>query len=158
MNLNKVFIIGNLVSDPELRTTSSGQPVTSFRVATNRIWKDKSGSRQEATEYHNVVAWGRNAEIITQFLKKGSQALIEGRLQTRSWQDKEGQPRWTTEIICERLQLGPRSQGTGGGGFVPKEAESPAAARAALKPAADEIPVIDLEEELGEEKEEDVPF
>lgn len=111
MNLNKVFLIGRLTADPELRTTVSGQPVGSFRIATNRYWTDKSGARQEDTQFHNVVVWGRQAEIANQFLQKGSVVLIEGRLQTRNWQDKEGQTRWMTEVVCERMQLGPRPGG-----------------------------------------------
>lgn len=109
MNLNKAIIIGNLVSDPELRSTPSGQQVCNFRIATNRIWTDKnSGQQQKKTEYHSIVAWRRLAEIASQFLKKGSLVLIEGRLETRSWQDSSGNKRFRTEIIAERMQLGPK--------------------------------------------------
>ncbi|MDP2704114.1 MAG: single-stranded DNA-binding protein [bacterium] len=108
MNLNKVFLIGRLTVDPGLRSTQSGQAVTSFGLATNRVWNDKSGQRQEDTEFHNIVVWGRQAEIVSQYLKKGSMALIEGRLQTRTWQDAQGQKRRTTEIIADRVQFGPR--------------------------------------------------
>ncbi len=109
MNLNKVFIIGRLTQDPQLRTTPSGQPVTTISMATNRIWNSKSGERQSDTQFHNVVVWGRQAEVVNQFLKKGSLAMVEGRLQTRSWQDNQGQNRRTTEIVCERIQFGPKS-------------------------------------------------
>lgn len=111
MNLNKVFIIGNLTRDPELRQIPSGQAVVSFGVATNRFYIDSSGQKQKQTEFHNVVAWGRNAEIISQYLRKGSSIMVEGRLQTRNWIDQQGVKHWRTEIIAERIQLGPRTSG-----------------------------------------------
>jgi len=108
MNLNKVFILGNLTRDPELRQTPNGQNVTTFGVATNRMWTDKSGVKQNQTEFHNVVLWGRLAEIAHQYLAKGRLVLIEGRLNTRTWEDQSGQKRNRTEIIAENMQLGPR--------------------------------------------------
>lgn len=133
MNLNKVILIGNLASDPELRNTPAGQPVCSFRLATNRVWTDKTTrNQQKETEYHSVVTWGRLAEIASQFLTKGSLAMIEGRLRTRSWQDSAGNKRFWTEIVAERLQLGPRGAKT----TSPTEAQK------------EDIPVI---EEGGEE-------
>lgn len=109
MNINKVIIVGNLTSDPELRTTPSGQQVCSFRVATNRTWTDKTtGQKQTKTEYHTIVAWRRLAEIASRYLTKGKMVFIEGRLETRSWQDQAGNNRFRTEIIAENLQLGPR--------------------------------------------------
>lgn len=111
MNLNKVFIIGNLTRDPELRQTAGGQAVCSFSVATNRIFNDKDGQRQKQAEFHNIVAWGKQAEIVNQYLRKGSMVMVEGRLQTRSWQDQQGAKHWKTEIIAERVQLGPRTSG-----------------------------------------------
>lgn len=152
MNLNKVFLLGRLTADPQLRSTTSGQQVASFAVATNRVWNDKNGQKQEATEFHNVVVWGRQAEIASQFLVKGSLVLIEGRLQTRAWDDREGQKRRTTEIVADRLQLGPRpmtARASVGDGQAPA---SPAAA-----PPAENIPVIDVGEG-GEIKAEDLPF
>ncbi|MFN7963092.1 MAG: single-stranded DNA-binding protein [Thermoanaerobaculia bacterium] len=112
--LNKVFLIGNLGRDPEVRSTPSGQPVASFSVATSRKWKDRDGNRQEQTEWHNVVCWGKQAELAGQYLSKGKQIFVEGRLQTRSWDDRQsGEKRYRTEIICENFQmLGAR----GGGG------------------------------------------
>ncbi len=109
MNLNKVFLIGRLTQDPQLQTTPSGQPVTTLSLATNRVWTNKAGERQTDVQFHNVVVWGRQAEIVNQFLKKGSLAMVEGRLQTRTWQDNQGQNRRTTEIICERIQFGPKT-------------------------------------------------
>ncbi|HEX4952341.1 MAG TPA: single-stranded DNA-binding protein [Thermoanaerobaculia bacterium] len=116
--LNKVFLIGNLGRDPEVRTTTSGQPVASFSVATSRRWKDRDGNRQEHTEWHNVVCWGKQAEIAGQYLSKGKQVFIEGRLQTRSWDDKQsGEKKYKTEIIVENFNmLGGRSGAGGGGG------------------------------------------
>ncbi len=154
MNLNKVFLIGRLTANPELRTTPGGQSVTGFSIATNRVWNDKAGGRQEETEYHNIVVWGRQAEVASQFLTKGSLVMIEGRLRTRSWQDKQGGQRKTTEIVCERMQFGPRSQGgpVAGRGTAP---EKPAGADS-QPPIPEEVPVIDLEE--GQTKPEDLPF
>lgn len=126
MNLNKVFILGNLTRDPELRQTPNGQAVCSFGVATNRFFTDSSGQKQKQAEFHNVVAWGRQAEIVNQYLHKGSLLLVEGRLQTRSWQDNQGVKHWRTEIIAEKIQLGPKG-GVGGGrdeGFSQGEAKS----------------------------------
>ena len=108
MNFNKAIIVGNLVANPEIKTTPSGNKVASIRVATNRIWKDSSGKRQQTTEYHDIILWGRLAEIASQFLQKGSLVLVEGRLRTRSWEDQSGIKRYKTEIIAERIQLGPK--------------------------------------------------
>jgi len=108
MNLNKVYLIGRLASDPEFRTTPSGQEVASLRMVTNRIWNDQSGQKNESSEFHNVVVWGRLAQIANQYLNKGSMLMIEGRLQTRSWEGKDGVKRYKTEIVAESLQLGPK--------------------------------------------------
>lgn len=105
MNLNKVIIYGNLTRDPELRTLPSGGQVASLSVATNRTYKDKGGVKQEQTEFHNVVAFGKQAELLGQYVKKGKALLIEGRLQTRSW-DKDGVKQYRTEIIMEQFQFG----------------------------------------------------
>jgi single-strand DNA-binding protein len=153
MNLNKVFIIGRLTADPQARTTPGGMQVTTFSVATNRSWTDKSGSKKESTEFHNVVIWGRQAEVAAKFLTRGSTVMIEGRLQTRSWEGKDGQMRKTTEIISERMQLGPRP-----GGVPHDVAGSKDTPRkdGADTPVAEELPVIEIEEEGI--KPEDLPF
>jgi len=145
MNLNKAFILGRLTADPQLRATPGGQQVASFGVATNRTWTDKSGQKQEQVEFHNIVVWGKQAELVTQYLNKGSLILVEGRLQTRSWQDKQGQQRKTTEIVADRIQLGPRPQG----GPRPDSHSQPS--------AKSEIPTIDITED-NEIKDSDLQF
>lgn len=110
MYLNKVLLIGNLTRDPELKALPSGLKVASFSIATNRVFKDKEGKTQESTEYHNIVVFGRQAETSAQYLKKGQSTLIEGRLQTRSW-DQDGTKKYRTEIIADRVQFGPKSGG-----------------------------------------------
>ncbi len=107
MYLNKVFLIGNLTRDPELKALPSGTKVCSFGLATNRNFKDKDGNRQEATEFHNVVVFGRVAELTAQYLKKGSQAYVEGRLQTRSW-EQNNEKKYRTEVVAETVQFGNR--------------------------------------------------
>lgn len=157
MNLNKVFVIGRLTQDPETRSTQSGQTVTTLNMATNRVWTDKSGQKQEAVEYHRVVAWGRLGEIASQYLKKGGLLLIEGRLQTRSWVDQNNNKKYTTEIVAEGLQLGPRpagSQSTGGssGGFQPR----PPVLDVKKSPVQDsDIPIIGEDEPMSAGVEED---
>lgn len=135
MNLNKVFLIGRLTRDPEIRSLPSGQQVASFGLATNRVFTDKSGQKQEQTEFHNIILFGRLAEIASQYLTKGSLAMIEGRLQTRNWQDASGNQHSRTEIVAERLQLGPRAAGKAR--FPEKEI-----------PDQEEIPIIEEEEEI----------
>ncbi|MDO8515939.1 MAG: single-stranded DNA-binding protein [bacterium] len=161
MNLNKVFIIGNLTADPELRQTPGGATVTTVGIATNRVWNDKAGAKQTEVEYHSVVIWGRQAEIVKQYLTKGSSIFIEGRLQTRNWDDKQGVKHWKTEVVCEQMQLGPRPIGSipksGGGGFTPRAGA--ASSKKVAAPQPEEIPVINIEEEnSGEIKTEDLPF
>lgn len=115
-SLNKVMLIGNLGKDPEVRYTTSNQAVASFSVATSETYKDRNGEKQEKTEWHNVVLWGKLAEIAKDYLAKGKTVYIEGRLQTRKWQDRDGRDRYTTEIVGDRMQmLGGRGEGSGGG-------------------------------------------
>jgi len=133
MNLNKVILIGRLTRDPETRSLPSGQQVVSFGLATDRFFVDKSGQKQQETQFHNIVMFGRLAEISSQYLKKGSLAMIEGRIQTRSWQDTSGNKRFRTEIIGERLQLGPRTAEK----VMPPEKKIP---------PSEEIPIIEEKE------------
>jgi len=119
MYINKAMVYGNLTRDPESRALPSGGQVTSFSVATNRVFKKADGSKQESTEFHNVVVFGRQADTVSQYLKKGSSVFVEGRLQTRSWESPEKGKQYRTEIIAERVQFGPRAAGGGapaGGG------------------------------------------
>jgi len=110
MNLNKVILVGRLTKDPEARTTPSGQTVCNFGLATNRVWTNReTNQKQEKTEFHNIVLWRKLAEIASQYLKKGSLVLIEGRMETRSWQDANGNKKYKTEVVAESMQLGPRS-------------------------------------------------
>lgn len=116
MSLNKVMLIGHLGSDPELRYTQGGQPVCNFNLATNEKW-EKDGKSQERTEWHKVVVWGKIAESCEKYLKKGRQAYIEGKLQTREWEDKDGSKRYTTEVVAQTVQfLGGEGKASGGGG------------------------------------------
>ena len=153
MNLNKVFLIGRLTQDPESRSTPSGQTVTTINMATNRVWNAPDG-RKEPTEYHRVVAWGRLGEVASNYLKKGGMVLIEGRLQTRSWEDKTGNKRYTTEIIAEGLQLGPRSASQSAGSYSHRGESSSTPMADIKRPAATangtepEIPIIDENEPL----------
>jgi len=117
--VNKVILVGNLGRDPEMRALPSGQQVATFSVATSRRYKDRDGNRKDETEWHNIVVYGKQAEIAGQYLKKGKMVFIEGRIQTASWDDKErpGKKVYKTEIICENFQmLGSKSDGAGGGG------------------------------------------
>jgi len=153
MNFNKVFILGNLTRDPELRTTPAGQSVASFGVATNRFWNDKNGQKQSEVEFHNVVAWGKLAETASRYLSKGKLVFVEGRLKTRSWTDQNGVRHSRTEIIAQNFQLGPRGAGetiapTGANEGV--DAEAPAD----LDNLPEDIPVIS-EDEISAD---DLPF
>jgi single-strand DNA-binding protein len=121
--INKVILIGNLGKDPELRYTPGGQAVASFSLATSEKWRDKDGVMQDKTEWHNIVVWGRQAEVAKEYLAKGKQVYIEGRIQTRSWEDKEGNKRYTTEIVGQRMQfLGTRDSGKEVPSDMPAEA------------------------------------
>ncbi len=112
MYLNKAIIIGNLTRDPEIKSLPSGIQVATIGIATNRVWKDKNGAKQEDTQYHNVVVFGRQAETAAQFLRKGSSVLVEGRMQTRSWDSPDGKKNYRTEIVADRIQFGNRPGGT----------------------------------------------
>jgi len=115
--VNKAILVGNLGRDPELRHTPNGQAVVNFTLATSENWTDKSGERQERTEWHRIVVWGKTAEMCNQYLSKGRTVYIEGRIQTREWEDKDGNKRYTTEVNAQTVQfIGPRTDGGGGGG------------------------------------------
>jgi single-strand DNA-binding protein len=150
MYLNKVFLIGNLTRDPEMKALPSGIKVVNFGLATNRTFKDKDGNRQESVEFHNVVVFGRTAENVAQYMKKGSQVYVEGRLQTRSWEGKDGEKKYRTEVVAEAVQFGNRPTGTVGGTPV-KTGDTKEAA-----PAGAPSETIDYPSE--EINPEDIPF
>jgi len=114
--INKVILVGNVGRDPELRYTASGTAVANFSLATSRRYKDRDGNQQEQTEWHRCVAWARTAEIVNQYANKGKQLYIEGRLQTRQWEDRDGNTRYTTEVVADNIQLLGRAGGGGSGG------------------------------------------
>jgi single-strand DNA-binding protein len=156
MYLNKVFIIGNLTRDPELKAIPSGIKVCSFSVATNRVWKDKNGARQEAADYHNIVVFGRQAETVAQYMKKGSQVMIEGRMQTRSWDDQAtNTKKYRTEVIADRVQFGSNTGGTKSGGNF-DQSSSPAKNSPAQDKNEGELDTIEYPEE--QINIEDIPF
>jgi single-strand DNA-binding protein len=150
-SVNKVILIGNLGADPETRYLPSGDAVTNIRIATTDTWKDKSGEKQEHTEWHRVAFFGKVAEIAGEYLKKGSPVYVEGRIRTRKWQDKEGQERFSTEIVADRMQL----LGSRGGGADSMSREREPAAAGAGAPAAKAPP-----RKGGgfEEMDDDIPF
>ena len=159
-SVNKVILIGNLGRDPETRYMPDGGAITNISIATTDTWKDKAGEKQEKTEWHRVAFFGKLAEIAGEYLKKGSQVYVEGRLQTRKWQDKEGVDKYTTEIVADRMQMLGSRQGMGGGGADrerdssgDREGSSAGAARpaAAAKPAGKPAGKFD-------DFEDDIPF
>ncbi len=151
-SVNKVILVGNLGADPELKYTPSNRPVCNLSVATNEVWKDKGGQKQERTEWHRVNVWGEPAEHCSKYLSKGRMVYVEGRIQTRKWQDKEGKDRYSTEVVADRVVFlggqGPGAEGTGGGGGGSKkrgwgeESQTPAAADgpSGPPPSDDDIP------------------
>ncbi len=155
MNLNKVFIMGRLTADPVLRSTKSGSAVAVFSLASNRTWLDKNNQKQEEVEYSNIVVWGRQAEIVSKFLVKGQIALVEGRMATRSYDDKQGVKKYVTEIVAERVQFGPKAMGTSQGSSNKSQVASGPAQGTSQTPAIEEIPTINIDEEI---KAEDLPF
>jgi len=152
MNLNRAQIIGNLTRDPETRTTPNGQTVTNFSVATSFVWKDAAGVKQEKPEYHNIVAWGKLAEICQQYLGKGRKIYVEGRLQTRDWEGQDGVKRYRTEIVAENMIMLDRAPEGSGSGFAPRSPQSNNSAPAANnQPPKTNTPDDEI-------KVEDIPF
>lgn len=151
MYLNKAMVIGNLTRDPEIKALPSGIKVCNFSVATNRTWKDKNGAKQESADYHNIVVFGRQAEIVAQYMKKGSSIMVEGRMQTRSW-DADGGKKYRTEVIADRIQFGPRASG-GGAPYAGKDQVNP---QDAPDMKAPELETIEYPED--DINPEDIPF
>jgi len=145
--INKVILVGNLGQDPDTRYMPSGSAVTNLRIATSEQWKDKqTGEQKERTEWHNVAMFGRLAEIAAEYLRKGSQVYIEGKLRTRKWQDKQGNDRWTTEVIADEMQM-MGGRGGGGGGAAPMSSQDSG-------PSGGNYP----DSGGGEEFDDDIPF
>lgn len=162
MNVNKVILVGRLTRDPEVKTTPSGQTVATIGIATGRTWTDKQGQKQEKTEFHNVIMWGRTAEVAGQYLVKGQEIFVEGRLESRRYTGKDGVERKVTDIVTESFQFGSKPQGASRGNYSAPSAPS---AQSAPRPASqqapkeeEQIPTINLDEEQGEVRIEDVPF
>lgn len=148
MYINKAILYGNLVKDPEMKSLPSGIQVTSFSIATNNVYKDKNGTKQEKTDYHNIVVFGRQAENVKQYIHKGDGLYVEGRMQTRSWDGPDGQKKYRTEVIADKVQFGPKKTG---GGDYPKQS-TPASSTKQDGPAD----TIDYPEE--DINPEDIPF
>lgn len=152
MFLNKAIIIGNLTKDPELKSLPSGIKVATLSMATNRTWKDKNGVRQEGVDFHNVVVFDRQAENVAQYMKKGSSLMVEGRMQTRSWDAQDGTKKYRTEVVADKIQFGPRKEGSAPYSAAPaSSAPKPASSASAGKSDTIEYP----EEEINLE---DIPF
>jgi single-strand DNA-binding protein len=152
MYLNKVLLYGNLTRDPELKALPSGVKVVSFSIATNRTYKDKNGQKQDSVEYHNLVAFGKQAELISQYMKKGKAIYVEGRLQTRSWDGADGKKNYRTEIVLESFQFG----ASAGGGAQATSSGSPAAKTADAP--ADETPMDSIQYPEEDINPDDIPF
>jgi single-strand DNA-binding protein len=154
MYLNKAIVIGNLTRDPEMKSLPSGIRVATFSLATNRVWKDKNGAKQESADYHNIVVFSKTAELVGQYLKRGQSALVEGRMQTRSWDDASGVKKYRTEIVADRVQFGPKAGGAAfAGGSAPSAA--PTSAQGAEGPHDDGGSIEYPSDEINPE---DIPF
>jgi len=151
MYINKAIVYGNLTRDPEMRSLPSGQQVASFSLATNRVWKDKAGAKQESVDYHNIVLFGKLAELATQYLKKGSGVFIEGRMQTRSWDDATAGKKYRMEIVADTMQFGPRGGAPSAGGY-----SAPAASKGAAAKTPEVLETIEYPEE--DINPDDIPF
>lgn len=149
-SVNKVILVGNLGRDAELRYTPGGAPVATLNLATTEVWNDKAGQKQEKTEWHRVVLWGKTAESLNEYLVKGKQIYVEGRLQTRQWDDKDGKKRYTTEIRGDRIVL----LGGGGGGAAGRQQAGRAGAGAGAGAAMDDH----MGEPVSELSDDDIPF
>src|SRR3990167_6662179 len=160
MNFNKAIIVGNVTQDPEVRTTPSGDKVANFSVASNRIWTDKNtGEKQQKAEFHNVVVWRRLAEIAEQYLNKGSLVLIEGRIETRSWEGQDGNTRYKTEIVAENIQLGPKK--TNFTNSTQNESKKTDKKTSTTKTSEEDLPTIDVDTPQSDDDEidiKDIPF
>ncbi len=169
MDLNKVMLLGRMTQDPQSRSTASGQNVASFSIATNRRWKDRNnGEMKEEVQFHNIVAWGKLGDICSQYMRKGTRILVEGRIQNRSWDDPQtGQKKYRTEIVAENIIMLDSKSGAGspeGGSSFNPQSNAPQRPRPAQNqnemniPSAEQIPTIDIDEDKEEIRIEDIPF
>ncbi|MCR4274945.1 MAG: single-stranded DNA-binding protein [Candidatus Campbellbacteria bacterium] len=156
MYINKALLYGNLTRDPELKSLPSGSSVSTFSIATNRVWKDKEGNKQESTDFHNIVVFGKQAETVSQYLRKGSSAFVEGRMVTRSWDAQDGSKKYRTEVIADRVQFGPRSGGSSTEGKSFAGPQDKGNAQQQNAPAIDTIQYPDAQDEGINP--EDIPF
>ncbi|MEK7635133.1 MAG: single-stranded DNA-binding protein [Patescibacteria group bacterium] len=150
MYINKAILYGNLTREPELKSLPSGSQVCEFGIATNRVWKDKNGAKQESADFHNIVVFGKQAELIKQYLHKGSGVFLEGRIQTRSWDAQDGTKKYRTEIVVDKFQFGPKGGSSTGGSYENNQSSSKTDSK------KEEAPVIEYPEE--EISSEDIPF
>ena len=153
-SFNQVILVGNLARDPELRTIPSGQSVASFAVATNRVWQDQAGEQQEAADFHNIVAWGKLADLSEQYLKKGRKVMVVGRLQTRSWDAEDGSKRYRTEVVASEINFLDRPGEETASGFDGNNSETRPSTKS-KKPAEESIQIEDLDDDVDLSK---VPF
>lgn len=156
MYFNKAIVIGNLTRDPEQKSLPSGMQVTSFSLATNRVWKDKNGAKQENVDFHNVVVFGKQAETTAQYLKKGASVLVEGRMQTRSWDGPDGKKNYRMEIIADRVQFGPKpAPGAGNSGYSSQQPSSSTSGSSSKSAPQPEEALAYPDDEINPE---DIPF
>jgi single-strand DNA-binding protein len=155
MYINKATILGNLTRDPELKSLPSGIKIASFSLATNPTWKDATGAKKDASEFHNIVAFGKQAELIAQYARKGSSLYVEGRIQTRSWDATDGTKKYRTEVVLESFQFGPRAQTTPGGYTAGADQGTPTP-KSSAKKESEELDTIEYPEE--DVSPEDIPF
>ncbi|MFA6526397.1 MAG: single-stranded DNA-binding protein [Candidatus Buchananbacteria bacterium] len=158
MNFNKAIIIGNLTQNPEVRKTPAGSSVANFGVATNRVWTNQQGAKQEQVEFHNIVAFGRLADIVGQYLAKGRLCMVEGRIQTRNWVDNAGVKHWKTEIIAENIQLGPKTAPSAGGYSQNNNSGYNGNQGSSDSQAYETEPIVSSSDNEEEIKIEDIPF
>lgn len=156
MYLNKALVIGNLTRDPELKSLPSGIKVTTFSLATNRVWKNKEGVKQESSDFHNIVVFGRQAETSAQYLKKGASALVEGRMQTRSWDAADGTKKYRTEIVADSIQFGPKFGGATSSSSGSSQVSVASAGKSENLNKSENIDTIEYPE--GDINPEDIPF
>lgn len=158
MNINKVFLMGNLTRDPETKALPSGLSIVNFGLATNRVFTDKQGQKQQQVEFHNIVAFGKQADVLQQYMKKGNSLFVEGRIQTQSWDGQDGQKKFKTEIIVENFQFGPKPLGASEGGAYTGNRDRQPIQKDEQKEASDEVGTIKYPDETDGVNPDEIPF